>query len=150
MWLIDWGDWSNICVINVYLVNYITIWWVGFHHITIFIVVPDYHLVFLVFCEISFIIDATKQKLLEHGISTVCVSVDTANHGNFSNLQDGTPNNPVASTRWHAQTNLAPRSARWHARTILLRACPVYKSGSLPESSRTNPTPDNFVFHTIV
>jgi hypothetical protein len=33
---------------------------------------------------------------------------------------------------------------------ILLRACTVYKSGSLPESSRTNPTPDNFVFHTIV
>ena len=38
---------------------------------------------------------------------------------------------------------------------ILLRACTVYisdsepdKSGSLPESSRTNPTPDNFVFHT--
>ena len=35
-------------------------------------------------------------------------------------------------------------------RQILLRACTVYKSGSLPESSRTNPTPDNFVFHTIV
>ena len=40
---------------------------------------------------------------------------------------------------------------------ILLRACIVYisysepdKSGSLPESSRTNPTPDNFVLHTIV
>ena len=38
---------------------------------------------------------------------------------------------------------------------ILLRACTVYisdsgpdKSGSLPGSSRTNPTPDNFVFHT--
>ena len=37
------------------------------------------------------------------------------------------------------------------------RACTVYisdsephKSGSLPESSRTNPTPDNFVFHTII
>ena len=26
----------------------------------------------------------------------------------------------------------------------------VYISGSLPESSRTNPTPDNFVFHTII
>ena len=40
---------------------------------------------------------------------------------------------------------------------FLLRACTVYisdsepdKSGSLPESSRTNPTPDNFVFRTIV
>ena len=33
---------------------------------------------------------------------------------------------------------------------ILLRACTVYKSGSLPGSSCTNPTPDNFVFHTIV
>ena len=40
---------------------------------------------------------------------------------------------------------------------ILIRACTVYisdsepdKSGSLPESSRTNPTPDIFVFHTIV
>ena len=43
---------------------------------------------------------------------------------------------------------------------ILLRACTVYisdskpnKSGSLPEFpelSRTNPTPDNFVFHTII
>ena len=30
--------------------------------------------------EISFIIDATKQKLLEHSISTVYVSADTANH----------------------------------------------------------------------
>ena len=40
---------------------------------------------------------------------------------------------------------------------IFLRACTVYisdsepdKMGSLPESSRTNPTPDNFVFHTVV
>ena len=38
---------------------------------------------------------------------------------------------------------------------ILLRACTVYisepnKLGSLPESSRTNPTPGNFVFHTII
>ena len=39
----------------------------------------------------------------------------------------------------------------------LLRACTVYisdyepdKLGSLPESSRTNPTPDSFVFHTII
>ena len=40
---------------------------------------------------------------------------------------------------------------------ILLRACTVYisdsepdKLGSLPESSCTNPTPDNFVFHSII
>ena len=40
---------------------------------------------------------------------------------------------------------------------ILLRACTVYisdsepnKSGSLPESSCTKPTPDNVVFHTII
>ena len=34
---------------------------------------------------------------------------------------------------------------------ILLQACTVYISDSEPDkSSRTNSTPDNFVFHTIV
>ena len=49
-------------------------------------------------------------------------------------------------------------SAKWRARTNLTqinKACTVDisdsepdKSGSLPEWSCTNPTPDNFVFHT--